>query len=75
MWNKNHRINKEPKLLKRLHRWKELNVWQKIFIYKNSNKILNFQIPGEKDLIQNFIHPQPEKRHIAMQQPEAPVGN
>ena len=75
VWNENHRINKEPKLLKQLHRRKELNVWEKIFIYKNDNKILNFEIPGEKDLIKKFVHPLPEKRQIAMQQPEAPVGN
>ena len=74
VWNKNHRINKEPKLLKQLHRLKELNVREKIFIYKN-NKILNFEIPGEKDLIQKFVRPPPEKCQIAMQQPEAPVGN
>ena len=29
VWNENHRINKEPKLLKQLHRQKELNVWEK----------------------------------------------
>ena len=74
VWNNNHRINKEPKLLHRLHRRKELNVWEKILIYKN-NKILNFEIPGEKDLIQKFIRPPPEKCQIAMQQLEAPVGN
>ena len=56
VWNNNHRINKDPKLL---------------FIYKNNNKILNFEIPGEKDL----IRPPPEKCQIAMQQLEAPVGN
>ena len=44
-------------------------------IYKNNNKILNFEIPGEKDLIQKFVRPPPEKCQIAMQQPEAPVGN
>ena len=75
VWNKNHRINKEPKLLKQLHRRKELNVWEKIFIYKNNNKILNFEIPGIKDLIQKFVRPPSEKCQIAMQQPEAPVGN
>ena len=73
--NKNHRINKEPKLLKRLHRQKELNDWEKTFIYKNRNKILNFEIPGEKDLIQKFVRPPPGKCQIAMQQPKAPVGN
>ena len=69
------KINKEPELLKQLHIRKELNVWEKMFIYKNNNKILNFKIPGEKDLIQKFVHPPPEKRQITMQQPEAPVWN
>ena len=46
VWNKNHRINKEPKLLTQLHIWKELNVWEKIFICKISNKILKF--PGKR---------------------------
>ena len=36
---------------------------------------MNFEIPGEKDLIQKFVRPPPEKCQIAMQQPEAPVGN
>ena len=75
VWNENQRIKKEPKLLKQLNRQKELNVWEKIFIYKNNNKILNFEIPGEKDLIQKFVRPQPEKCQISMQQPEALVGN
>ena len=37
----------------------------------------NFQFwnSQEKDLIQKFVHLQPEKRQITMQQPEAPVGN
>ena len=48
VWNKNHRINKELKLLKQLHRRKELNVWDKILIHKNSNKILKFL--GEKKI-------------------------
>ena len=47
-WNENRRINKEPKLLKQLHRQKELNVWENIFIYKNSNNVLNFENPGKK---------------------------
>ena len=41
----------------------------------SSTKILNFEIPREKDLIQKFVRPPPEKRQITMQQPEAPVGN
>ena len=44
-------INKEPKLLKQLQRQKELNVWEKIFIYKNSDIVLNFEILRGKDLI------------------------
>ena len=61
--------------------FKEFNISlapQNKFTIKNlikANKILNFEIPGEKDLIQKFIRPPPEKCQITMQQPEAPVGN
>ncbi|KAJ9578145.1 hypothetical protein L9F63_024993, partial [Diploptera punctata] len=43
------------KLLKQLENTKELTIWEKIYIQKNRNRVMNFDIPMEGDLVWRFF--------------------
>ncbi|KAJ9579103.1 hypothetical protein L9F63_024794, partial [Diploptera punctata] len=48
-----HKIGREAKLLKQVEKPLELTVWEKIYIQKNKNRSMNFDIPNEITLISN----------------------
>ncbi|KAJ9594032.1 hypothetical protein L9F63_014548 [Diploptera punctata] len=55
-WSEKHLIEKEAKLLKQIEKPKELTVWEKIYIQKSEKKkLMNFEIPGENDLVSRFF--------------------
>ena len=53
----NHDMKTEAKLLKGGHKPAELTIWKKLFIHKFKNRIINFEIPKENDLISRWIQP------------------
>lgn len=59
-WNKNHHILKEANLLKSVNKQKDLEVWEKIYMKKYEDKLMNFEIPLEENLIKKFVKPKPE---------------
>ncbi|KAJ9588230.1 hypothetical protein L9F63_018394 [Diploptera punctata] len=57
-WLEKHRIETKAKLLKQLEKCMELAIWEKIYICKNKNKTMNFEIPQEKEKkIDLEVHP------------------
>ena len=55
VWIENHDMEREAKLLKEGHKPAELTIWEKLFIHKFKNSIMNFEIPKENDLISRWI--------------------
>ena len=51
-WSHKHKFEEEPKLLKHIinRPLSELLIWEKIFIYKNKEVVINFDIPQFNDL-------------------------
>ncbi|KAJ9594712.1 hypothetical protein L9F63_013986 [Diploptera punctata] len=45
----------DTKLLKQLENTNELTIWEKIYIQKNRNRVMNFDIPMEGDLVWRFF--------------------
>ncbi|KAJ9598700.1 hypothetical protein L9F63_010610, partial [Diploptera punctata] len=67
-WSEKHLIEKEAKLLKQIEKPKELIVWEKIYIQKSEKKkLMNFEIPGENDLVSRFSVSQWKERRTALQ--------
>ena len=52
-WTENHNIGRNIKLLKPLNSPIELDIWEKIYIIKNSNKIVNFEIPAYNEVLKH----------------------
>ena len=44
VWIENHDMEREAKLLKEGHKPAELTIWEKLFIQKFKNQIINFEI-------------------------------
>ena len=59
-WNKNHDIDPNPKLLKGVINKNKLTTWENILIWKNKDRVMNFEIPPVDNLIKKFIIPPPE---------------
>ncbi|KAJ9573648.1 hypothetical protein L9F63_008989 [Diploptera punctata] len=55
VWSEKHNINSDTKLLKQLENTNELTIWEKIYIQKNRNRVMNFDIPMEGDLVWRFF--------------------
>ncbi|KAJ9594437.1 hypothetical protein L9F63_014162 [Diploptera punctata] len=55
VWSEKHNINSNTKLLKQLENTKELTIWENIYIQKNRNRVMNFDIPMERDLVWRFF--------------------
>ncbi|KAJ9590035.1 hypothetical protein L9F63_016851, partial [Diploptera punctata] len=55
VWSEKHNINSDTKLLKQLENTNELTIWEKIYIQKNRNRVMNFDIPMERDLVWRFF--------------------
>ena len=68
VWIENHDMEREAKLLKEGHKPAELTIWEKLFIHKFKNSIMNFEIPKENDLISRWIQP-------TMEPSTGPVNN
>lgn len=56
-WTTEHEFEDDIKLLKSVTKPKELTIWEKNFIQKNKNNLVNFDIPKENDLITTLIRP------------------
>ena len=57
VWIEDHEMEREAKLLKEGQKPAELTIWEKVYIQKYKNQIVNFEIPKEKDLISRCIQP------------------
>ncbi|KAJ9576995.1 hypothetical protein L9F63_006432 [Diploptera punctata] len=68
-WSEKHRIETKTKLLKQLEKPKELTIWEKIYICKNENTTMNFEIPGykERGLIWKFFGRPPDGTEVSLQ--------
>ena len=61
-WQTYHEMDLKPKLLKPLNNKTELDIWENIFILKNKDRAMNFEIPPADVLIKKFIFQTPEGR-------------
>ncbi|KAJ9580234.1 hypothetical protein L9F63_004107, partial [Diploptera punctata] len=50
-----HKAISMPSRLRVLENTKELTIWEKIYIQKNRNRVMNFDIPMEGDLVWRFF--------------------
>ncbi|KAJ9578766.1 hypothetical protein L9F63_004974 [Diploptera punctata] len=68
-WSEKHRIETKAKLLKQLEKPKELTIWEKIYICKNENTTMNFEIPSykERGLIWKFFGRPPDGAEVSLQ--------
>lgn len=62
-WTTNHEIEKNISLVKPAKHAVELDIWEKIHIMKNKERILNFELPPQNTLWK-FITPPAEKQPI-----------
>ena len=54
-WKEKHRVDRKPVLLKQRSNKQELTNWENIFITKNKDRIINFEIPPADHLTRKFI--------------------
>ena len=61
-WQTYHEMDLKPKLLKPLTTKTLLDIWENIFILKNKDQAMNFEIPPADVLIKKFIFQTTEGR-------------
>ncbi|KAJ9576063.1 hypothetical protein L9F63_007028, partial [Diploptera punctata] len=69
VWSEKHNINSHTKLLKQLENTKELTIWEKNYVQKNKNRVMNFDIPMELDLVWRFFGQPQDGADIDIQLP------
>ena len=61
-WQTYYEMDLEPKLLKPVNTKIELETWENIFILKNKDRVMHFEITPADILIKKFILQTPEER-------------